>query len=85
MSFKIRTLQRAVVIVLLSLGAIIFVVPVFWTAATSFKTPKEIMTVPPTLLPNSFSYMGNYHEVFERANSAAFFSILLYWGSQRYA
>jgi multiple sugar transport system permease protein len=72
MKFRIRTLQRAVVILLLSLGAIIFFFPVLWAVTTSFKTPKEIMTVPPTLLPNSFTYMGNYNEVFDRANFGRF-------------
>ncbi len=51
---------------MLTLGIIIFFVPVLWTITTSFKTPKEIVTVPPTLLPRSFANMGNYKEVFQR-------------------
>lgn len=60
-------LTRVFLILLLSLGAALFLVPVLWTISTSLKTQQEIMTVPPTLLPNSFRYLGGYHEVFERA------------------
>ena len=61
-------LSRVILIVLLSVGAILFFVPVFWTVTTSFKTPKEIVTIPPALLPQSFSNLDNYGEVFERSN-----------------
>jgi ABC-type glycerol-3-phosphate transport system permease component len=57
---------KIVLIVLLTVGIVIFFVPVLWTITTSFKTPKEIMTVPPTLLPGSFANLDNYREVFER-------------------
>ncbi|MBN2551138.1 MAG: carbohydrate ABC transporter permease [Spirochaetales bacterium] len=72
MKFRFRTLQRIAVIALLSIGALIYFVPVLWTVTTSFKTPKEIMTVPPTILPGSFTYLGNYEEVFDRAKFGRF-------------
>jgi ABC-type glycerol-3-phosphate transport system permease component len=49
-------------------GAAAFFIPVLWTITTSLKTQQEIMTVPPALLPASFRYLGNYQEVFQRAN-----------------
>ena len=72
MKFRVRTLQRIAVILLLSIGAIVYFVPVLWTVTTSFKTPKEIMTVPPTIMPGSFTYIGNYEEVFDRAKFGRF-------------
>jgi len=59
-------LAKAVLIFLLTIGIVVFFVPVLWTISTSFKTPKEIMTVPPTLMPKSFTNLDNYKEVFER-------------------
>lgn len=58
--------SKVLLIVVLTVGIIVFFIPVLWTVTTSFKTPKEIMTVPPTLLPGSFTYLGNYEEVFQR-------------------
>lgn len=61
-------LGRFVLVLFLTVGAATFLVPVLWTVTTSFKTPKEVTAVPPTLLPASFRYLGNYEEVFQRAN-----------------
>lgn len=57
---------KALLVVVLTIGIIAFFIPVLWTVTTSFKTPKEIMTVPPTLLPESFTNLDNYEEVFQR-------------------
>jgi multiple sugar transport system permease protein len=72
MSSRLGVIRRTVVILLLSLGALVFLVPVLWTITTSFKTPKEIMTVPPRLLPDSFTNLHNYTEVFQRAKFGRF-------------
>jgi multiple sugar transport system permease protein len=67
MKINASTLNRIVLVLVLALGAALFFVPVLWTVTTSFKTPKEIITIPPTLLPASFRNLGNYVEVFQRA------------------
>lgn len=61
-------LGKLLLIFLLTVGAAAFFIPVLWTITTSLKTQQEIMTVPPALLPASFRYLGNYQEVFQRAN-----------------
>ena len=62
-----RIFSKGSAILLLTLGAFLFLVPVLWTVTSSFKTPKETITAPPTILPKSFSNLGNYSELFERA------------------
>lgn len=52
--------------VFLILGVAIFLLPIFWTFTTSFKTPPEITKVPPTILPDNFFNFRNYVEVFQR-------------------
>jgi len=54
--------------VLLTIGAILILFPIFWTFTTSFKAPPEIMKVPPTILPQSFSNFANYTEIFKQLN-----------------
>ena len=50
MSFN-RHLGRAVLYLLLVVGAGLLFIPIFWTFTTSFKTPPEITVVPPTIFP----------------------------------
>jgi multiple sugar transport system permease protein len=54
----------------LTIGAILILLPIFWTFTTSFKTPPEIMKVPPTILPQSFANLSNYSEVFKELHFA---------------
>ena len=63
MRFKI---SKIILILLLTIGIIVFFVPVFWTITTSFKTPEEIWLIPPTIFPDSFTHLDNYEEVFQR-------------------
>ena len=63
MKFKI---SKIILILLLTIGVIMFFVPVFWTVTTSFKTPEEIWLIPPTIFPYSFTHLDNYEEVFQR-------------------
>jgi ABC-type glycerol-3-phosphate transport system permease component len=65
MSFK-HAVPRIVLLLLLFAGASLLFVPIFWTFATSFKTPPEITTVPPRVLPESFLNFASYQTVWQR-------------------
>ncbi len=52
--------------VMLTVTALVFIFPFFWTVMTSFKSPQEINLFPPTLFPNVFRWQ-NYPRVFEKA------------------
>ncbi|MBD3309390.1 ABC transporter permease subunit [candidate division KSB3 bacterium] len=56
--------KKFIPITLLTLGALLILLPIFWTFTTSFKTPPEITKVPPTILPDSFANVSNYTQVF---------------------
>lgn len=46
------TPTTVIIILLLSLGAIIFVLPFLWMVLTSLKTDRQVRTIPLQLLPN---------------------------------
>jgi len=66
MRFDTRSLRKIILRLLLTVGILLFFIPVLWTITTSFKAPKEIVTIPPTLFPKSFTNLKNYAEVFHR-------------------
>ena len=45
--------------------ALIFMFPFFWTVSSSLKAPFELMTFPPTWLPETPQW-GNYARVLEK-------------------
>lgn len=57
---------RAILGGVILLAALLFLMPIVWTFTTSFKTPPEITTVPPTFFPESFLNTANYTVVFDR-------------------
>ena len=42
--------------ILLGLGAFVMVFPFIWTLLASFKTPAELRQIPPTILPQDFTF-----------------------------
>lgn len=48
---KKRILSRTVVYILLILGSVIMLFPLFWTVSTSLKTVEQLIVFPPTWLP----------------------------------
>ena len=50
----------------LSLLAMMFLFPFFWTAMSSLKTPSEMMSFPPTMFPELPPQWANYARVFEK-------------------
>jgi ABC-type glycerol-3-phosphate transport system permease component len=47
-------------------GALLVVFPLFWMAVTSLKTVPEIQRVPLRILPDHWTNLANYREVFAR-------------------
>jgi multiple sugar transport system permease protein len=56
----------------LALGSLVMIFPVLWMVSTSFKPPTEVLTWPPTLLPNSPT-LQNYGTVFDTIPIVRFF------------
>ncbi len=53
--------------ILLTLGALIMVVPFLWMVSTSFKSQEQLFAWPPIWFPNPID-LSNYPEVFSRIN-----------------
>ena len=51
---------------LVACGALTVFFPFFWMAVTSLKTAPEIQRVPLQILPDDWTYLKNYWEVFQR-------------------
>ncbi len=57
---------RWLVVILVGGGALSVFFPLFWMAMTSFKTMPEIQRVPLRILPDHWTNLANYREVFAR-------------------
>jgi ABC-type glycerol-3-phosphate transport system permease component len=57
---------RWVAILLVAGGALTVFFPFFWMAITSLKTAPEIQRLPLQILPDSWTNLANYREVFQR-------------------
>ena len=53
--------------ILLSLGALIMIVPFLWMLSTSLKDQQQLFAWPPNWIPNPFVW-SNYSEVFSKIN-----------------
>ena len=53
--------------ILLTLGALIMIVPFIWMVSTSLKSQQQLFAWPPNWIPNPFVW-SNYSEVFSRIN-----------------
>lgn len=49
--------------VLIFIGALLFLYPLFWLFTSAFKTSSEIYMMPPSIFPNNF-YLGNFQNLF---------------------
>ena len=57
------SVQKAILYLLLGIGALVVVAPFFWMLISSVKTTNEIIRVPPTLIPQNVIWT-NYTDVF---------------------
>lgn len=57
---------RWLALLLVACGAITIFFPLFWMASTSLKTPPEIQRIPLQILPDRWTNLDNFREVFHR-------------------
>ncbi len=69
--FKER-FSRAVLYVVLTLGALLVLMPFFWMISTSLKMPSEVASMPPRWIPSVFMW-ENYSEAWNMAPFAKYF------------
>ena len=62
-----RSLKLVALYIVLTAGAVIMVFPIIWTLVSSFKTPAEIMRIPPTFLPQQFT-LRNFEQLFRNTS-----------------
>ncbi|THF80380.1 carbohydrate ABC transporter permease [Cohnella fermenti] len=69
---NIRKRERLAQGVLLLLFALFFLFPIYWALATSFKTPGQIIKLPPEFWPTRWTW-DNYREIFKENNIGLYF------------
>ena len=67
-----RLSVRIIRYILLTLGALIMVIPFIWMFLTAFKTTAELNQWPPTFLPETWRF-ENFADVFRTAPFAKYF------------
>ena len=60
-----RLFAYAIVYIVMTLLALVFLLPIFWMASTSLKLPQEIFAWPPEWIPSTPQW-GNYVEAFNK-------------------
>ncbi|MGQ9629165.1 MAG: carbohydrate ABC transporter permease [bacterium] len=65
-------LWKLIVYLLVSLGAIIFLIPFVWMLSTSLKEARDALTFPPEWIPNPIK-LSNYPQVFRVLPFALYF------------
>jgi ABC-type glycerol-3-phosphate transport system permease component len=68
----LRGLRRALLYAFVTLVALTFFAPFFWTITTSFKAPDEVVVFPPQVFPKRWR-ARNYLTVFEKVPYALFY------------
>ena len=62
-----RSLNKATAYILLTLGALVMIIPFVWMLSTSLKDQQQLFAWPPSWLPNPFVWK-NYTDVWTRIN-----------------
>lgn len=63
-----ENINKAIAYLLVTLGALIFTLPLIFMVSTSFKTMNEINSYPPTFFPNA-SRIANYNDAWHYQNT----------------
>ncbi len=69
---KKKMLNKAILILLLCIGALLVVVPFVWMIFSSFKNIDEFYLVPPKILPKKFT-LDNFNQLFSKANFGRYY------------
>jgi multiple sugar transport system permease protein len=57
--------------IILTLGGILVILPFVWMIFSAFKTESEVMQIPPTLFPKTFTF-DNLRNLFDNMNFAVY-------------
>ena len=68
-----RISGRALLFIVLIIGAFIALFPFYWMINTSLKTTQQVYLYPPTWIPNPVAW-SNYREAFDKVNGRVFFN-----------
>lgn len=66
------TAGKVIILIVLSIGAVVMIVPFVWMALTSFKTFQETLKQPIQWLPSAIQW-GNYQEVLNKLNFGRYY------------
>lgn len=69
---RTKRIQTILLYVILTLGALVMILPFYWMVATSLKSSTEAIAVPPTWLPNNWLF-SNYGQALEKAPFGRYF------------
>ncbi|MDN4068185.1 carbohydrate ABC transporter permease [Paenibacillus sp. FSL R5-0407] len=69
---KKHNAEKFALYLLLALFVIVFLFPIYWAVTTSFKTPGQIMKVPPEFFPSNWN-LQNYVEIFTKHQIGTYF------------
>lgn len=80
-----KNIPRLIMLAVLTLIAVVFVIPIFYSVFNSFKSQKEILSTTMTFFPNSPS-LENYLYVFQHGSQYLGYYVnslknYLYWGN----
>ena len=65
-------LSRALILLLVAVGSIVFILPFVWMVSTSFKSSDEVLRFPPVWIP-SVIHLENYFEPWRRLPFALYY------------
>ena len=69
---RTKRIQTILLYVILTLGALVMILPFYWMVATSLKSGPEAISVPPTWLPRNWLF-SNYGQALEIAPFGRYF------------
>ncbi len=69
--------MKALVLLALLIGAVLFTIPFIWTLSTALKTPEEIAQDPTRLIPKDFAW-DNFHKAWTALPFAKFVANTLF-------
>jgi multiple sugar transport system permease protein len=68
-----RTAKRIIAHLVLAIGGLVMIMPLFWLVSSSLKRPEQIFVFPPQLIPNP-AHWSNYVRLFEVTRVALYAS-----------
>ena len=74
---KTSNFEKTSVYILLVVFLLFFTFPIYWAVTTSFKSPDQILTLPPQIVPYSPTTQ-NYTEVIQNNNMGVYFTNSLF-------